>query len=200
MFLIDAVRRRSDGSAMRANWFFGFPMNGAFVLDLPEPPSGFRRFHPDDVHLTLAFLGGCGEPAARAALTALDEQLRISARSALDVSLAEVVPMGAPHRYTALSALLGRGREDAITLLSELRDVLTDAAGGPRETRPAKPHVTLARPRNRASNADRQAGVAWAARLDLRAVHARLDRIALYTWSELRRERLFQIVAERQLP
>jgi 2'-5' RNA ligase len=184
---------------MRANWFFGFPMHGAFVLDLPEPPSGFRRFHPDDVHMTLAFLGGCGEPAARAALAALDEGLRLSPRLALDVSLAEVVPMGAPQRYTALSALLDRGREQATTYLSELRDLLTDAAAARRETRPAKPHVTIARPNSRATAADRQAGMAWAARLDLRAVQAKLDRIALYTWSELRRERLFQIVAERHL-
>jgi hypothetical protein len=41
--------------------------------------------------------------------------------------------------------------------------------------------------------------LAWAAQLELGAVHARLDRIALYTWTEARREQLFQIVAERSL-
>jgi hypothetical protein len=30
-------------------------------------------------------------------------------------------------------------------------------------------------------------------------VHAKLDRIALYTWSEVRRDRLFRIVAERRI-
>jgi 2'-5' RNA ligase len=77
-----------------------------------------------------------------------------------------------------------------------MRDALTEAASGRREKRAPKPHITVARPRARA---DRAAGLAWASSLDLGRVETRLDRIALYTWSELRRERLFQIVAERPL-
>src|SRR6188768_1382271 len=53
-------RRRRDRSTPRLvprpNWFFAFPLPGAFVLELPEPPRALRRYHPDDVHLTLAFL------------------------------------------------------------------------------------------------------------------------------------------------
>src|SRR3954464_13068769 len=98
----------------RPNWFFAFPIDGAFVLELPPLPSNFRRFHPEDVHLTLAFLGGCGEPAAVRALRALDERLKQAPVSAIAVSLAEVVPMGgSPRGYTALSALLDRGRAEA---------------------------------------------------------------------------------------
>src|SRR5690606_13326612 len=48
-------RRRDRPSSMRPNWFFAFPLDGAFVLDLPKVPRGFRRYHPADVHLTLAF-------------------------------------------------------------------------------------------------------------------------------------------------
>ena len=83
--------------------------------------------------------------------------------------------------------------------IAALRDLLTQTATGRTEKRPPKPHVSIARPRARASGADRDAGLAWAAQLQLRSVHARLDRIALYTWSEMRRERLFEIVAERRL-
>ena len=184
---------------MRANWFFGFPIDGAFVRDLPEPPSALRPFHPEDVHLTLSFLGGCGEQKALAALAALDAALAAEPLAPIDVSLAEVVPMGSRRRYTALSALLGRGRPEAVQALARLRDVLADAAGVARDTRDPKPHITLARPRGRASEDDRAAGVAWAAGLDLSGIQARLDRIALYTWGERRLIRLFQIVAERRL-
>jgi len=52
----------------RPNYFFAFPIDASFVLDLPQPPPSFRRFHPDDVHLTLSFLGGCGQAAAERAL------------------------------------------------------------------------------------------------------------------------------------
>jgi 2'-5' RNA ligase len=183
----------------RPNWFFAFPLDGAFVLQLPEPPAAIRRYHAEDVHLTLAFLGGVGEAAAERALAALDARLAQETPAALQVSLAEVVPMGSRGKYSALSALLAQGRQETSACITALRDTLTEAANGRREKRPAKPHVTLARPRSRASAADRQAGLLWAAELDLRAVRARLDRIALYTWSEIRRERLFKIVAERHL-
>ena len=151
------------------------------------------------MHLTLAFLGGVGEAAARRSLAALDERLASCPLPSIEVSLGEVVPMGSRSRYTALSALLARGRPEATACITELRDLLTETANGRREKRAAKPHVTLARPRQRATPSDREAGLVWAAQLDLGQVYATLDRIALYTWSELRRERLFQIVAERRL-
>jgi 2'-5' RNA ligase len=106
---------------------------------------------------------------------------------------------GSSTNYSALSALLGAGREEATAALIALRDVLTDAAGVRREMRAAKPHVTVARPRRRATPEDREAGLAWASALELGGVRARLDRIALFTWSERRLERLFRVVAERRL-
>lgn len=181
------------------NWFLAFPIDGAFLLELPAVPKAFRRFHPEDVHLTLAFLGGCGEKNALAAVAALDAHLRHAPVSVTDVSLGQVVPMGSRRRYTALSALVEEGREEISATIAALRDVLTDAAGARRDERPPKPHVTLARPRRRATDADREAGIRWAAELDLRSVRARLDRVALYTRSDQLAERNFEIVEERLL-
>jgi len=184
---------------MRPNWFFAFPVPGSFIEVLPEPPTGFRRFHPDDVHLTLAFLGRCGEQAAARALAALDGLLPILRQPPIPISLGPVTPMGSPRSYTALSALLDRGGPQATACLAVARDTLTEAALGRRERRAPKPHVTLARPRRKANAREREAGLDWAKQLDLSDVHATLDRVALYTWSEGRRERLFRIVAERPL-
>jgi RNA 2',3'-cyclic 3'-phosphodiesterase len=184
----------------RPNWFFAFPLDGAFVAGLPELPGALRLYHPDDVHLTLAFLGGCGDDGAKRALEALDARLGIDPPRATDVTLGEVVPMGGSrHSYSALSALLGTGREALTATLTAHRDALTEAATGRREARPAKPHITIARPKRRATDADREAGLAWAEALDLSHVKARLDRVALFTWSERRNERLFRIVEERRL-
>ena len=184
----------------RPNWFFAFPIEGQFALGLPQLPPFFRLFHAEDVHLTLAFLGGCGEDAALRGLAALDTALAARPEQAIDVSLGQVVPMGPPRAYSALSALLERGREPTIDCIARLRDVIDDAALGRREKRAPKPHVTVARPGRRVTEAARAAGLAWAEGLDLSAIAARLDRIALYTWSEgNRRERLFRIVAERVL-
>lgn len=185
---------------MRPNWFLAFPIDGSFVIGLPALPPSFRLFHPDDVHLTLSFLGGCGEAAARRAFEAVDGLLREKPVGGVSVSLGEVVPMGPKREYSALSALLERGRDEMTERIGALRDVASEAALGRREKRAPKPHVSIARPSRRATEAARLAGLAWAASLDVRAVEANLDRLALYTWSEgNRRERLFRIVAERPL-
>ncbi len=150
--------------------------------------------------MTLAFFGGCGEEAALRALAVLDERLAHAPLASSEASLGEVMPMGGSRRsYSALSALLERGRAETIAAIATLRDVLLEAATGRREKRPPKPHVSIARPRGRATEAQREAGLAWAAGLDLRHVTTRLDRIALYTWHEARHERLFRIAAERRL-
>jgi 2'-5' RNA ligase len=190
------MNRRSTSAP---NWFFAFAVDGAFLLDLVATPPAFRLVHPADAHLTLAFLGACGEASALRALDVLDECLLRSPCPVIDISFGEVVAMGSHRRYSALSALVRRGREAATTCVTALRDVLTEAATGQHDPRPAKPHVTIARPLASATHADRAAGLTWAAHIDLRAVDMSLDRIALYTWSEDRRERMFRIVAERNL-
>ena len=181
------------------NWFFAFPVEGSFVLDLASTPPAFRLVHAADAHLTVAFLGACGEAPALRALDVLDEYLLRLPFPVIDISFGEVVAMGSHGRYSALSALVRRGREAATHCITELRDVLTEAATGSHDPRPARPHVTIARPLGGATLADRAAGLTWAAHIDLHAVEGRLDRIALYTWSEDRRERMFRIVAERKL-
>ena len=184
----------------RPNYFFAFPVDGAFVLELPQLPPSFRLFHPDDVHMTLSFLGGCGEEAALRALAALDSAREQRAFPSMNVSLGSVVPMGSARAYSALSALLERGRSEATECVATWRDVLSEAALGKREKRAPKPHITVARPRMRVTDAGREAGLEWAQGLDLSRIYATLDRVALYTWSDgNRRERLFRVLAERKL-
>jgi len=181
----------------RPNWFLAFPVEAGFLAGSPPPPPGFRLFPAEDVHLTLVFLGGCGEEVAQRAFQAFEERLPQAPRGSIPVSLGEVAPMGGSRKdYTALSALLERGREQVTAFTLALRDAITDAAGLRRQARPPKPHVTLGRPKRRADVAHRAAGLEWAAGLDLRGIERTLERVALYTWSETRRERLFRIVAE----
>ncbi len=183
----------------RPNWFIAFPLDGSFVSQLPPPPPSIRLCHPEDVHLTLCFLGGCGEVAALAALAALDEVLAHGSPAPLPIALGEVVPLGPRARFSALSALLSAGREQTCALMSTLRDAPTLAARGRLETRAPLAHVTVARPIRQASEARRQQALAWAASLRLTHVRASLTRVALYTWSADRHLRAFRIVAERPL-
>lgn len=183
----------------RANRFVGLPVCGAFLARLPPPPSRVRLFTPGDLHLTVAFLGASGRAGAERALAALDEALSRDPLAPFAYALGEVIPLGNPRRYSALSATLTAGREEAARLIASLRDPLIAAAGARPDERPPLPHVTLARPSRRADRRDRDAGLAWARGLDLGEVTGEIDRIALYTWAEERRERHFRVVAERAL-
>jgi 2'-5' RNA ligase len=139
--------------------------------------------------MTVSFLGGVTQEEARAGWQALGWSL-----GPVTASLGRVVPMGAPHRYSALSIELVDGREELEQAITACRDAICDAAGARRERRPAKAHITIARPLRRAGDAEREAGLRWAKRLDLRNQRVKLDSVALYTWADDRRERQFKIV------
>jgi len=180
---------------MRPNWFLAFPISGAFLGDLPSPPPAVRLFHRDDVHLTLTFLGPVPRPAAERAFAAFEEKFQQTPFAPLQISLGEVVGMGRPSEYTALSALLVQGRETLEEILGSFRAAIAEAAGVRPDRRPPKPHVTLARPKRRATPEERALGLSWASSLELSA-ETLLERVALYTWNEMRRERWFQTVRE----
>jgi RNA 2',3'-cyclic 3'-phosphodiesterase len=180
---------------MKANWFVALPVPAEPWFEraferTSGPPPGVRLFHPDDLHLTVAFLGSVGEEAARRAFT----EARDFPLTALEVELGAVVPMGNPRRPSALSARLTHGEREVARAITSVRDAVCDAAGAPREHRPALPHLTLARPRRTATYAERVAALRWAAALELGAPRVQLSEVALYTWSEQRSERLFALV------
>jgi 2'-5' RNA ligase len=179
-----------------ANWFVALPVSpeGWLAERVPAPPAAFRAFPPQDLHLTVAFLGSTGEDAARRGWAALRWPL-----PAQRVSCGAVVPMGGRPRYSALSVTLVHGRREVEAAMTQARGPVWQAAGARPDDRPANAHFTLARPGRGASQAERAAGLRWARSLDLSGVEIVLDRVALYTWSEDRPRRLFRIVEELRL-
>lgn len=175
---------------MKANWFVALPVPAAGWFErLGEAPPGVRLFHPEDLHLTVAFLGAVSEDAARRGF----EQARAFPLAAREITLGPVIPMGNKRRPSALSARLIEGEREVAQAITQVRDAICDAAGAPRELRPALPHLTVARPLRSATYAERTSALAWAASLDLGTPRVSLTCIALFTWSAERRERLFAL-------
>ena len=162
----------------RGNWFVGWPVDGASAwVDGLLVPRGARKFHADDVHVTVVFLGACGEARARA----MWERVRASAGSRTTIAGGPLVPFGDARRPSAYAV------ESFDTgLLAMIR-----AHAG--EARPPRAHATLVRPSRNASNAERKALDAWARGVRVSDELA-LTRLALFTWALDRRERLFRIV------
>jgi len=182
----------TEGEPASGNWFVALPVPPLAWFDalVTEPPAGLRSFHRDDLHLTVAFLGRVDEAAGRRALAAVRWPLRPQR-----VTLGEVVAMGNARHYSALSALLEDGRTAIEAAITATRDAAFSAAGATPELRPAKAHVTLARPQRRATSAQRAAGLRWARSLRLLGTEMVLDRLALYTRAEAGNGRRFTMVA-----
>ncbi len=181
---------------MKPNWFVGLPVDQGrwFAPLVREPPYKVRVFHPLDIHITVAFLGAVGEERARLGW----QQVAGQHRTALTVSLGAVAPMGNPRRPSALSVLLEHGQQEVAARIGEIRQPIWQAAEARPDDRPPKPHITIARPTRSASSAQRRRAIAWAESLAPAQVELTLDRIALYTWAQDRRERQFRIVEQTQ--
>jgi len=182
----------------RPNWFIALPVRAA---DLPpglvgEMPPGLRRMHPDDLHITVAFLGPVRPRAARAAwalATTIDE-------GPFRVESGALAAFGRPERPSAYGLDLGPGGAAVGAMIERWRNALLRAAAAREETRPVRPHITLGRPPRRGGTTIRARAHEWLATAAPAASALHLDRIALYTWPEDRRERLFRIVEQCTLP
>lgn len=180
---------------MRPNWFIGWPVEpgawfGPLVSTAPAP---LRRFHPEDLHVTLAFLGPVSEEGALAAWV-VAESLPLRPVTG---KLGKVVGFGNPRAPSAFSLEVHGDaiRED----IGAYRGALYAAADARPDDRLPRAHCTVARPRREASGLERAQGLAWASHVPPLNREVLLDRLALYTWSEDRRARQFQRVRERRL-
>ena len=180
---------------MQPNWFIAWPLAPGdwFQALVATAPPALRRFHPDDLHVTLAFLGPVDEALARAAWAVV---LTLPPEATTG-TLGRVAAFGNPRKPSAFSV------EIASPVLREaiggLRDLVCEAAGVAPDDRPPRAHATVVRPRREATEAERAAGIAWARSVAPLERQARFDRVALYTWSADRGERLFAKVEELAL-
>lgn len=197
----------------RGNWFLALPLPPAAGWQqaaLPLP-AGLQALHPEDLHLTLAFLGPCGPERAAAAWQAL-----AGLRSpALTITAGPWRAFGSQRRPSAYGVSVEQGNA-ALTALMQRWAPLARLAAAPASSTappasgctgpagsaaavaspsgrrtpqpPTLPHITLARPQRRSPTAE--AGEdrlpAWLASAPRPAGPARLQELALYRWSSSR--------------
>lgn len=178
------------------NWFIAFPFPSSSLPSgtMASLPSGTRAFEPDDLHITVAFLGPVGENRALAAW----ERLAATAGSPCRTHLGPRAAFGSPRRPSALGLDLDGAPEDgALTqFLDEWRDRLRADAGLAAENRPVRPHVTLGRPPRRPDTHWPGRLAAWLGGGDDHGDPVVLDRVALYTRADRDARRRFRQVRQ----
>lgn len=175
---------------MKPNWFVALAVPAdPWWSRVTAPPPGVRLFHPDDLHLTVAFLGPVSRIDAEAAFAVACEDWPTGP---VDIALGDVRAMGNPRRPSALSVVVTDGATVLGAAIASVRDEMWARAGARPEDRPPLPHVTIARPSRSASAAERAAALAWGAGLDLGNPRVTLSRLVLYGWAEDRSVRLFR--------
>lgn len=179
---------------LHPHWFIALPAR--LHLALPAPPAGLTLLHPDDHHATIAFFGAIDEARADAAFASVCELLRATPHREREpftsIRLGAVVPMGRPDRASALAIELHDPSDRLEPSMRRQRDRALDAAALPREERPLRPHVTIARVARDATTSARRDALAWADAISLEAT-TRLDAVALYATALDRRERRYRI-------
>ncbi|MEN0061521.1 MAG: hypothetical protein AAGA48_05185 [Myxococcota bacterium] len=156
---------------------------------MPTAPPAVRVFHPEDRHITAAFLGSCGQAAAEEAFASARQVAGPIDRA----TFGSVKALGNPKRPSSFSALLDDGNEPLSQVIATWRNRWLNLAGKSSDPRPPLPHCTLARATRRATDAQRERAVAWGLALPTLGAELQLRPLALYTWTSDRRERLFRI-------
>lgn len=165
-------------------------------LHLPPAPRRVRVFGAPDLHVTLGFLGSVQESAAREAWAMIGS---FSSFRPVTGSFERVRALGHPRKPSALSAIVGDGREAMVEMTEEARGPVLAAADAPPDDRVPLPHMTLARVQRRAQSAEHREALRWAEGIDLRGISFTAASVALYTWALDRQERLFRIVERHAL-
>lgn len=179
------------------NWFLGLVVPEAAGLHqlTASVPAGVRRFQPADLHLTVAFLGPCGEAQARQAWDAI-APLR---HGPIAVRPSGWRALGRPGRPSAYALTLGEGATQTAALIETWGSAALRAAGRQGDRRPALPHITLARPSRAGGDAAREAMEHWLASAPVPDGSVRLDELGLYRWADQRDRQLFTIALRRRL-
>lgn len=168
---------------MTPNWFVAWPVTAA-----PEwlpglvagAPGGLHFLHPDDLHVTLAFLGRY-EPGLLKKITSLLKGLPLRG---MEVQPDRLIALPQPRRFSALAFSFGNGRMEVDAQIARWRERICREAGAPVDLRAPLPHLTVARPDRRIGESDRDLALAWMEQLPPQTAQTlRFDPPRIYSWA-----------------
>lgn len=175
---------------MTGNYFVALPVRAPDLVDQlkRDAPGGLRWFHPDDLHLTVAFFGR--EQPQR--IPSIREVMTRIPPFAGPITLGPLVPLPRRRHFSVLSFELATGRTGIAQLIAAWRGALSETAGVRADSRPPYPHLTVARIERRHLHAQRGPILRWVESLVPPVNALEVLPPALYGWSPDRPVRQFE--------
>lgn len=191
-----------------ANWFVAFKVDpGNWYGQLaPLLPQSLKIFHPDDLHMTIAFLGNFNEKVNPLDTKKIVEIIRGFTLEPITLNSQGIIVLPSEKHFTAICLDFENPQEngflhknklllDSITIL---RDRLLEAAGVAPEKRNFLPHVTVARPHRRLSFLQKEILLGELRKIPSMTIPITLKTVALYTWADHRIHRPANMGANAQ--
>lgn len=184
---------------MLPNWFIALPLRGGEWLEeiRRTAPREVRVFHPDDVHITIAFLGA--QPPGTHPVETMIKAMQSLVIPPCNCTFSRLRALPSPERMSAISWELDKGKSEISTIIRQHRAGLLQAASARPDNRPPLPHVTVARPRRQDGIRAIQAAAAWLPTVPPPTGEFLVTGIALYGWAKDRTQRQFDILYEQPL-
>ena len=151
-----------NGPDPAGNWFVALPATvdpGMLEAVFAGAPPFLRRFHPADLHVTLAFFGRLTPER----VAAVRDRLATLVVEAVEAGGAALVLLPGPRRPTAVALAFGAGADVLAAVIARQRPGLLAAAGCPLDERAPLPHLTIARPPRRMDGRGGRVLREWAA-------------------------------------
>ncbi len=173
------------------NWFVAFQVSSGdwFKPLVQKLPTGLNSFHPDDLHMTVSFLGRLSEPVVQK----LAEQIEKTAPLSFRIRFNTFLALPSKRKFSAICLGANEGQKDLIRWMKENSLLYYQTADLEPDPRKPLPHITLARPNRRCSNETRRAIYRALFEITAPKINVELRGPNLYTWSENRLERQFRI-------
>ncbi len=188
---------RASAAGPRPNWFIGLPLpaSAGWQIAAGSLPLPLRPLAPQDLHVTVAFLGPCGEERARQAWQAA----AALGHPPIGIGAGAWRGFGRRRAPSAFGLTLAEGHAQLAELIRRWRDPILRAAGRAPEERDPLPHITMARPPRRSGAAERARILRLLLDQPLPGGRVDLATLALFTWAEDPRGSRFRMVERRPL-
>ena len=182
---------------MKPNWFVAFSVSPDvwykdIYKNIEEP---MRKFHPEDLHSTLVFLGYLENGEVESVKRVMDD----FDEKSVSITLGKLLFLPALKKYSAVSYSIEQGNKTLQEYMKKYRDRFSVAAQRDLDSRSPLPHITIARPPKKMTGHEKQTAAMQLQKLPIPQGEIKIDTLDLYTWADHRQSRQFKIIWSKKL-